>query len=171
MADNQINTEEIMEQIRQNIKDRGYQDLDLSFDDVSANDQDKYERPEYNHIELANEIHRAGSSRGIEYYKPLDGSGPKLFLKKIIRKFCKPAVAPLVDSQNLFNDATTRALSQIDAYITEQEGGNADKKQADEKAFMEAQEKFTEDLDTRVIQLEQKIETLEKRIAELEAGK
>lgn len=168
MAENNINTEEIMAKIQDRIKERGYTDLDLKFDDVSAGGYDKYEKPEYSHDELSNEIYYADSSKGVDYLQPMDGSGLKLAIKKIIRKLCKPAVAPMVESQNLFNGATARALAQIDAYITEQEGGDQDKKQANAKEFMDAQEKFTEDLDTRVILLEQKIEQLEKKIAELE---
>lgn len=171
MADNQINTEEIMEQIKQNVKERGYSDLDLTLDDVTAGSYDKYEKPEFSHDELSNEVYYADSSKCVDYLQPMDGSGFKLAIKKVIRKFCKPAVAPLVESQNLFNGATARALAQMDAYITEQEGGKDGKKKADEKEFMYAQEKFTEDLDTRVILLEKKIETLEKKIAELEGGK
>ena len=168
MADNRVNSEEIMEQIRQKVKDRGYEDLKINIDDVSTDGYDKYEIPDYSHYELSNEIYSADSAKGVDYLQPMDGSGLKLTVKKFIRKFCKPVVAPLVERQNLFNGATARALAQIDAYITEQEGGTADRKRADEKSFMDAQEKFTEDLDTRVIFLEQKIEQLEKKIAELE---
>ena len=171
MSENSVNTEEIMARIKQNVKDRGYTDLDLTLDDVSAGGYDKYQKPEYNHDELTNEIYYADSAKGVDYLQPMDGSGFKLAIKKAIRKFCKPAVAPLVESQNLFNGATARALAQMDAYITEQESEGSGKRQADTKEFMDAQEKFTEDLDTRVILLEKKIETLEKRIAELEAGK
>lgn len=168
MADNRVNSEEIMEQIRQKVKDRGYEDLKINIDDVSTDGYDKYEIPEYSHYELSNEIYSADSAKGVDYLQPIDGSGIKLAIKKFIRKFCKPVVAPLVESQNLFNGATARALAQIDAYITENEGAGEAKRRADERAFMDAQERFTEDLDTRVIYLEQKIEDLEKKIAELE---
>ena len=169
MTEEMINTEEIMNQIRENIKTRGYSDLDLSFDDVTAGNYDKYEKPEFSLSEMSSEVSYADSSKCVDYLQPMDGGGVKLAIKKIIRKFCKPAVAPLVESQNLFNGATARALAQMDAYITEREGGDGGKRKADEKEFMDVQEKLTEDLDTRVILLEQKIEQLEKKISELEA--
>ena len=109
MAENNINTEEIMAEIQDRIRERGYTDLDLKFDDVSAGGYDKYEKPEYSHDELSNEIYYADSSKGVDYLQPMDGSGLKLAIKKVIRKLCKPAVAPMVESQNLFNGATARA--------------------------------------------------------------
>ncbi|MBO4426535.1 MAG: hypothetical protein J5776_05965, partial [Clostridiales bacterium] len=149
----------------------GYTDLKITIDDVSIDGYDRYEIPEYCHYDLSNEINAADSAKGVDYLQPMDGSGFKLAVKRFIRKFCKPVVAPLVESQNLFNGATARALAQIDAYITDQEGGNDGKRRADAKEFMDIQEKFTEDLDTRVILLEKKIEELEKKIAEMESEK
>lgn len=167
-----VNTEEIMNQIRENIKTRGYSELELKFADVSAGNYVKNEIIDFNFDELSNEVYSVNSTYGVDYLQPMDGGGIKLFLKRVIRKVCKPAVAPMVERQNLFNGSVARALSQITAYISEQNEDSASPKTIkNEKQFMDAQEKLTEDLDTRVILLEKRILELENKINELEDRK
>ena len=139
-----VNTEEIMNQIRENIKTRDYSDLDLNFDDVNVAGVSRGELDDLKFDEnaFADEIAAVNTFYGVNYYEPLDGSGLKLACKKFIRKFMKPVAAPLIARQNLYNNASAKSLSQIYAYIRD--------KEAENKA------------------LRDKVDSLEKRIAELE---
>ena len=139
-----VNTEEIMNQIRENIKTRDYSDLDLNFDDVNVAGVSRGELDDLKFDEnaFADEIAAVNTFYGVNYYEPLDGSGLKLACKKFIRKFMKPVAAPLIARQNLYNNASAKSLSQIYTYIRDKEEEN----QA----------------------LKDKVDALEKKIAELE---
>ena len=149
MSAEQINTEEIMEQIRENIKTRDYSDIDLSFEDmhVSGVNRSELDDLKYDPAAFADEIAAVNSFCGVDYWQPMDDGGLKLGLKKFIRKFMKPVAAPLIARQNLYNNSSAKAISQVYAYVRDNEAFKA-------KA--------------RVKELEDKVDSLEKRIEQLE---
>ena len=149
MSAEQINTEEIMNQIRENIKTRDYSDVDLKFEDMDVSGVNKAELDDlkYDPAAFADEIAAVNTFYGVNYWQPMDGGGIKLAFKKFIRKFMKPVAAPLVASQNMYNNASAKSLSHVYAYIRDNEEFEAKK---------------------RVKELENKVDALEKRIEQLE---
>ena len=108
-----VNTEEIMAQIRQEIKEKGLSSDMLSFEDIP------YSKP----VQAGN----AGDISGEEFsarliwlkahyyiqpYKQLAGNAVSVFAKKVIRKMAKFYVEPVVFEQNDFN---ANVVSVIDS--------------------------------------------------------
>ncbi len=108
-----VNIEAIMQEIREEIKAKGYTYDMLSFKDVSAplcsdNESEavSFEGAEKNLAYMDNVSHVAG-------YRPLDGNKLVVFIKRIIRKFTKFYVEPVVASQNEFNSAAVRTAGSL----------------------------------------------------------
>jgi len=99
-----VDTEEIMAQIREDIRSRGLTSDMLSFDDIP------YARPEQ--AECAGDISGEGYKAKmlwlkahyyIQPYKQLAGNAVSVLAKKMIRKMAKFYVEPVVFEQNDFN--------------------------------------------------------------------
>ena len=101
-----INIEEIMAQIKQDIKDKGLTSDMLSFEDVPYRG-----------------VQAAGSSGGGEtafayinsryYIQPYKGNPVKIFFKKVIRKLIKFYVEPVVFEQDDFNANVVTAMNSL----------------------------------------------------------
>ncbi len=99
-----VNTEEIMAQIRQDIRDKGLTSDMLSFDDIP------YSKPEQAESagDISGEEYRARmlwlkAHYYIQPYKQLAGNAVSVVAKKIVRKMAKFYVEPVVFEQNDFN--------------------------------------------------------------------
>lgn len=121
-----VNVEAIMQEIREEIKTKGYTYDMLSFKDVSTplcsdNESDavSVENAEKNLAYMDNTSHVAG-------YRPLDGNKLVVLIKRIIRKFTKFYVEPVVASQNEFNSAAVRTAGSLMELVKVQSnaGGN-----------------------------------------------
>ena len=109
-----IDIEKIMEEIRQEIKEKGYKESDLSFSDIPITDQADIEES-YNEQVLLENIRGANQSTRVDFYKPIDG-GIKGLIKKIIRKMVKPIILHLCQEQEIFNAYTVRTINQLYSY-------------------------------------------------------
>ena len=140
MADSvqNINVEEIMEEIRRDIKEKGYTNDDVSFADVSADE--KYATPEHSFL-LAHNVKALQINYNVNAYRPLVSTRPLggliVFIRKVIRKLIKFYIEPIVFDQNDVNRLTVTCLK--DFYLD-----------------MEAMEK-------RIVQLEETIKKLENK--------
>lgn len=110
--DNNINIEEIMSQIKREIKEKNLTADMLSFEDVP------YERP--TDMSSGSSLEDCDSALTymnthyyIQPYKELQGNPLKVFFKKVIRKLTKFYVEPVVFEQNDFNANTTKALNSL----------------------------------------------------------
>ncbi len=112
MENGKINIEEIMAEIKQNIKDQGLTADMLSFEDVP------YEKP----VDMTSGTSVEESDEALRYlnthyyiqpYKELGGNPLKVFFKKVIRKLTKFYVEPVVFEQNEFNANTAKVLNTI----------------------------------------------------------
>ncbi len=110
--DNNINIEEIMSQIKREIKEKNLTADMLSFEDVP------YEKP----IDMSSGSSLEDCDSALTYmnthyyiqpYKELQGNPLKVFFKKVIRKLTKFYVEPVVFEQNDFNANTTKALNSL----------------------------------------------------------
>ena len=110
--DNNINIEEIMSQIKREIKEKHLTADMLSFEDVP------YEKP--TDMSSGSSLEDCDSALTymnthyyIQPYKELQGNPLKVFFKKVIRKLTKFYVEPVVFDQNDFNANTTKALNSL----------------------------------------------------------
>ncbi|MBE6864565.1 MAG: hypothetical protein E7495_08435 [Ruminococcus flavefaciens] len=110
--DNNINVEEIMSQIKREIKKKNLTADMLSFEDVP------YEKP--TDMSSGSSLEDCDSALTymnthyyIQPYKELQGNPLKVFFKKVIRKLTKFYVEPVVFEQNDFNANTTKALNSL----------------------------------------------------------
>lgn len=110
--DNNINVEEIMSQIKREIKEKNLTADMLSFEDVP------YEKP--TDMSSGSSLEDCDSALTymnthyyIQPYKELQCNPLKVFFKKVIRKLTKFYVEPVVFEQNDFNANTTKALNSL----------------------------------------------------------
>lgn len=165
----EINVDEIMKEIRENIKKRGYSDDILSFSDVQY-DGGKFEESEkYNAAEFLENVCQVNARCEISYYTPIPKKGAKNLIKCAIRKIMAFLILPIVAQQNNFNAVVARSLNCIRNYIEPTEGGSKKASSErmslqEEKRYFENQERQTEKLETKVLLLQQEIEELKKQL-------
>ena len=143
-----IDVEEIMQQIRENIKKRGETEAILSFDEAKAECKFEEGTVSIGESDLARLISFATGISGINYYAPIEGNPIKVFVKKVMRKLMSFQMVPYIVQQNNFNASIVQSL-QILA----------------EKTNINEMEKFEKIL----LDKERQIEELESRIEELES--
>ncbi len=146
-----------MQEIREEIKEKGYTYDMLSFNDISAspatdNGDVSVERAEKNLAYMDN-VHLVAG------YRPLPGNKLVVLIKRIIRKLTKFYVEPVVASQNEFNAAAVQSVASVLELVKQQGGSNS-----------------TAELSERLLTMELKlktayaeIKTLNERISRLEA--
>lgn len=117
-----INIEEIMKEIRQNIKDRGYEKDPVSFEEIEMKNSVLKIGTGYDSDEFINELEFMDSNCTTSFHVPIAGGNPvSVFIKKVIRKLTRFIVAPLVESQNAYNVSNLKCMNQVSEYISEME--------------------------------------------------
>lgn len=147
-----VDVEAIMQEIRKNIAARGEDASVLSFSEVMADkacNAGFVASTQYKDETLHHYVVSCNQMHNIAFYQMIPRGGIKSFIKRLIRKMVAPTVMPLRDMQNQFNADAVRAFGQLEAYTLERN---------------DAQEKQ----DELILELTKKVETLEKRCAELE---
>jgi hypothetical protein len=114
MDDANINIEEIMNQIRQEIRDKGYKDEEILFDDVILSSV----ATPYNMQSYKEELEKMVQNRLVLSYRDVSSDrkvvGPILtFFKKLFRRMIAFYIEPIVDDQNLLNECSTTLYAQI----------------------------------------------------------
>jgi len=110
----QINIEQIMEEIRQEIRDKGYINDLFSFDDVIESAAENKTLEDY--YDILNNIWN------VQAYRVLPAGGGilgkfKVFVKKVLRKSIKFYIEPIVEDQDEFNANTVHILNLINSYM------------------------------------------------------
>lgn len=134
----EINVEDIMQEIREDIKRKGYNSDMLSFQDVIVPNKEGYS---YNYEELERLVYQVNKSCSVTWKRELSGSSFEIFIKKVIRKAVTFLFRPVWDEQNAFNANTTRVINQLMGYIDVQ--------------------------NERIQELEKNIEVFEEKLAQL----
>lgn len=135
-----INIEEIMDEIREDIKQRGLDDKDISFDDIvllGGGTGNPYDKRAYK-----DEVFSLGEEMEVLSYRELSGNPISKIIKKINRRLIAFYIESIVDDQNKFNRDV-------------------------HKLFNMNISRFEED-DDKIASLEKKLYECEKKIAELE---
>lgn len=109
-----VNVEEIMEEIRADIKAKGYKSDMLSFDDVSGRSSSVtgYDAEEFKGI-----VSYLNAFSTVPVSTPIGGNPIIAFIKKLIRKLTRVTVRPVVDHQSEYNAYTARAFGMVKCYI------------------------------------------------------
>lgn len=110
----EINIEKIMEEIRQEIQEKGYTNDMLSFDDITDFDEENKTLEDY--FDILNSIWN------VQAYRELPGgnglvSKLNVFIKKVLRKLIKFYIEPIVADQNEFNANCVRLLNMINGHM------------------------------------------------------
>ena len=95
----EINVEKIMEEIREDIKRKGYTEDMLSFSEIKMPTASM--STDFNIDEFKALIQQVQSSWLVSWRADNIGGGIKGFVKKVIRKITGFVVAPLADAQNV----------------------------------------------------------------------
>lgn len=110
MDNKTIHIEEIMQNIRKEIKEKGLSSEMLSFEDVP------YQKPDAavngaGSEEVKNSLVYLNGHYNVQPYKPLGGNPLFVFIKKVLRKLMKFYIEPIVNDQNNFNANVVRVLN------------------------------------------------------------
>lgn len=157
-----VNIENIMKEIRQEIKEKGYTYDMLSFNEnisISATDTENISFDEINQ-----QLSYLNNNYSVVSYRPLNGNKLAVFIKKVIRKLTKFYVEPIVASQNEFNAYNVRTLNALVSVA--ENSRNNDKKQdmdalKEKISVMELQLKTNA---SEICMLNEKIAKLEKEL-------
>ena len=119
----ELNVEKIMEEIRKEIKEKGYTNDILSFSDVtSENAEVKAETFDYvrfnEELFNLNAIWNVSPNQPIERKRGLKGICVTIF-KKFIRKCIRFYLSPIVLQQDSFNATTVRMLNMMNLFVEE----------------------------------------------------
>ena len=115
----QINVEQIMEEIRENIKRRGYTSNFLEFEDIETKALLNAESFDFN--EMLASLQRANMKSSVNYYcDVIPHRGVKNLAKAVIRKFLRFLLMPIIEEQNQYNAHSVRVLNQVVLFAQEQ---------------------------------------------------
>lgn len=118
-----VNIEQIMQEIRTEITEKGYTNDMLSFSDVIVDTNDlsvhKFDKVVFNE-----ELYSLNHSWDVQAYRPIIGGGSvkskiATFVKKVIRKFVKFYVEPIAEDQSNFNALTVKLFNLVECYMNE----------------------------------------------------
>lgn len=159
----QIDIEKIMEEIRADIRAKGYVNDIPSFETslVAVNPSGNFS---LNTAELNFEIGLMNQTWNVQAYRPV-GKGIKAFIKKVIRKLTKFYVEPIVKDQDDFNAHCVRAMNVLNSISMIEGEFNALRQQ------MEQQNKVIEQQSKLIGELTSKTEKLEALLAPITDNK
>lgn len=107
MKENNINIEEIMADIKREIKEKGLTGDMLSFEDVP------YKKTPQAGGSVKEALDFLNSNYNVQPYKELKGNPLKVVFKKIIRKLMKFYIEPTVNDQNNVNSSIVTVLNGL----------------------------------------------------------
>ena len=142
-----IDVESIMEEIRAEIKRKGYKEKEVRFSDINISYADNMD---VDHMELSAEAYKKqllllNIQKNVNTNKTLYADSPagkvEIFFKKVFRKCARFYVEPIVSGQNEYNETNAMLMCQLYAAV-----------------------KRVEELEKKMAQLEKRIQ--EKQTAE-----
>lgn len=139
----EVNVEEIMKEIREQIKEKGLEDIDLQFEDVVI--FNKSSADAYIEEEFLGALDRARPHTIVNAAPQLSGNVISRIIKKIIRRVMAFHLEYIVDEQNEYNIYSYQAISMLP------------------DRFKEEDDRILE-LEKQLIACQKKIEVLEEQI-------
>lgn len=123
----EINIEKIMQEIRQDIKSRGYKESEIHFEDIPVRNSVDVgsEIESFDRNEFQKSIDYINKNWEIPYYFPLGTNKTAVFIKRVIRKLIKFLLYPINQQQNEMNAHFVKSFNQLRNYIDEKNTLNA----------------------------------------------
>ncbi len=115
MENGEINIEKIMDDIRAEIKEKGYTSDILSFEDVTSISLDG--ENDFSKEKLSELVSYMNSSYAVPITRPLGGNPIVVFIKRVIRKLTRFIIRPIVEHQSEYNSVSARAVGMIGARV------------------------------------------------------
>lgn len=153
----EVNIEKIMDDIRNEIKEKGYTADMLSFNDVSGVVSEPAELDESS---LVASLNAANSICCVPFDPPLTGNPILKFIKKVIRKLIRFYIRPTVEQQNEFNAQIVRAANTMATYTLE----------LSERPTVDALESKLAVAELKIATVVKENEELRRRLEKLEAA-
>ena len=115
----QVNIEQIMEQIRQEIREKG---ISLDIPEFSgASEKPVAEIAPFDMNEFMQSVAAVDRSYQVERYAPIVGNPISKLIKRVVRKMVNFIITPIVEDQNAFNASVAKTISSLQSYINELE--------------------------------------------------
>lgn len=116
-----INVEQIMSDIRSNIKEKGLKASSLKFCSIPITSSDVVEYGQSDKELLEHTLYVIKKNAKINMYYKFPSKGIKLFIKKVIRRIIRPVLIPNIETQETFNLNVVDSLRQMSLYISQLE--------------------------------------------------
>lgn len=122
-AQSSVDIEKILQEIRQEIEEKGYTYDQLDFQDIPIPHQQKYQK--YDHFDparFAQELQQLNAFKEVQAHRPLATGIPAIgflvvFVKKVIRKLTRFYIEPIVRDQNQWNTMAVGCLQSVEAFV------------------------------------------------------
>ena len=115
----QIDVQQIMQQLREEIKKKGYTANELSFNDVVVEGCGKGQTFDVNNLSC--HIEEASAVQRVDLYRPVGGNALKRLIKKTIRKIIGLVLTPITLDQERYNASMVNSMNQVYLYICQKE--------------------------------------------------
>lgn len=157
----EVNVEKIMEEIRAEIRARGLDASQLTFEEILPKKENSFSMTDdYNQDDLLQACEYLNHHYEVTVWHPLMSSRPLIgpvitFGKKVMRKLTRFFVQAIVEDQNSFNMHVTRSMNQIRNYVVHK----------NEK--LEESDRMIDELLVRQSELNDRLKKLEEENADL----
>lgn len=115
-----VDVEKIMEEIRQEIAEKGYKKEDLHFEDVALSTEEPSSL-RYCRGDAEKQLDYLSFHSSNPVFFPLSGNPVKTFVQRVVRRVFLFVIYPAFQFQNKYNATTTRFLKQSMNYMNENE--------------------------------------------------
>ena len=112
-----LNIEDIMSEIRADIREKGLTGDMLSFADIPCDANPRNRAEQFDPDQLQQNVSYVSDHFKLTPDKPLSGNGIARFFKKAVRKMIRFYAEPIADDQSALNANTAQAIQQLELYI------------------------------------------------------
>ncbi len=112
-----LNIEDIMSEIRAEIREKGLTGDALSFADIPCDANPRNRSEQFDPDLLQKDISYVSDNFHLFTENPISGGGIGRFFKKVMRKMMRFYIEPIADDQSALNANTAQALQQLELYI------------------------------------------------------
>lgn len=119
-----LNIEDIMSEIRADIKEKGLTGDMLSFADIPCDANPGNRAEQYDPDQLHKNVSYISDNFHLETEHPVDGGLFSRLIKKVVRKLSRFYIAPIAQDQTGLNANTAQAIQQLELYIRDSQANS-----------------------------------------------
>lgn len=165
-AENSVQVSDIMEEIRAEIKEKGYTGDMLSFADVPMESEEGESAERFDTDLLRSSVQYYNAHHNVALDRPLTGNPVTVALKKLVRKCTRFYAEPYVREQNGLNACTSQFQTQMEMYVQESRAHN-NKALLERIETLELQQKNTrlemDKMQNQIRALQEKLDQMEDK--------